>query len=203
MASAAVAMMVLMAVWWVFEVIPIAVTSLIPLLFLPFVGLMTMREVGEFYGRPIIFLFLGGFFLAIGLKKSGVHKRIALFTLSIIGKNPATIVLGFMIASGFLSMWISNTASVLVMLPIALSILEEMKKSLSVFEVTLMLGIAYSADIGGMSTLIGTPPNLVFLELYNSVESSDPIGFLNWMILVMPMSVLFLVIGWLIRLSSK
>ncbi len=204
MASYATAMIILMAVWWIFEVVPIAMTSLIPLLFLPFVGLMDMREVGTFYGRPIIFLFLGGFLLAIGLKKSGVHKRIALFILKVIGEKPSSIVLGFMIASAFLSMWISNTASVLVMLPIALSILEQVKpsgseKGNSLFGVTLMLGIAYAADIGGMATLIGTPPNLVFLELYNSQQSGfSPIGFLDWMILVLPMSILFLIIGWFI-----
>ena len=153
----------------------------------------------------IIFLFLGGFMLAQGIQNSNLHKRIALHIVNIIGSKPANLVLGFMIATAGLSMWISNTASVMVMLPIGLSIIEEIKnvknseKFLSKFAVALMLGIAYSADIGGMATLIGTPPNLVFMELYHELFPNLPkVGFSQWMMMGLPIAVIFLFTGWLL-----
>jgi sodium-dependent dicarboxylate transporter 2/3/5 len=201
----AAATVVLMAVWWVFEVIPIPVTSLFPLVLFPLFGIADVKTVGANYGRPIIFLFLGGFILALGLQQSGVHRRIALHVVRLIGSRPSQLVLGFMIASGGLSMWISNTASVMVLLPIGLSILEAtrnrgipaaVQQSLGV---SLMLGIAYGADIGGMATLIGTPPNLVFLEMHNQIFPEAPeIGFLHWMAMGIPLSVVFMAGGWLL-----
>ena len=197
------AIVVFIALWWAMEVIPIPVTSLFPLVLFPAFDIADMTTIGANYGRPIIFLFLGGFLLAIGLQKSGVHQRIALHIVNKVGRKPGSLVLGFMISSAFLSMWISNTATVIVLLPIALSVIEtiKMKESsspvLMTFAVALMLGIAYAADIGGMATVIGTPPNMVFIELYTQLFPQAPeIGFLQWMLMMMPMAILFLFIGW-------
>lgn len=199
------AIVVLMAVFWIFEVVPIAITSLFPIFLFPLFGILDTKTTALFYGKEIIFLFLGGLMLAQGIQHSNLHKRIALNIINIIGSKPANLVLGFMVATAGLSMWISNTASVMVMMPIGLSIIEEMKdvkdskKFLSKFAVALMLGIAYSADIGGMATLIGTPPNLVFMELYHELFPNLPtIGFTQWMMMGLPISITFLFTGWLL-----
>jgi sodium-dependent dicarboxylate transporter 2/3/5 len=199
------AIVVLMAIFWIFEVVPIAVTSLFPIILFPLFGILETKATALFYGKEIIFLFLGGFMLAQGIQHSNFHKRIALNIVNVIGSKPAHLVLGFMVATAFLSMWISNTASVMVMMPIGLSILEEMKevkdskKFLSKFAVALMLGIAYAADIGGMATPIGTPPNLVFMELYHDLFPNFPtIGFSQWMLMGLPISIIFLFTGWLL-----
>jgi len=199
------AMIVFMAFLWVTELIPLAVTSLIPIIFLPAVGVGKLSETTAFYGRPIIFLFLGGFILAIGLQKTELHKRIALFLLLKIGDKPHQLVLGFMLASAVLSMWISNTATVMVLMPVGLSIIETAKKNglsgkaLANLGLGIMLGLAYAADIGGMATLIGTPPNLVFSEMYGELFPNLPqVGFVTWMIMVIPVSVIFLFTGWLV-----
>jgi sodium-dependent dicarboxylate transporter 2/3/5 len=195
----------IMAGFWIFEIIPIAVTSLFPLILFPLFNIMDMKLTSSYYGKPIIFLFLGGFLLAFGLQESGLHKRIALNIIHRIGSNPVRLVLGFMLASGFLSMWISNTASVMVMIPIALSIVEQAKESdakpeaVALFALSLMLAIAYAADIGGMGTIIGTPPNLVFLELYTELfPQNAPVGFLDWMIMALPVSLIFMAVGWIL-----
>ncbi len=199
------AVVVLMAVWWIFEVVPIPVTSLFPLFLLPLFDIGSMKEISSFYSKPIIYLFLGGFILALGLQQSGIHKRIALRIVAMIGSKPKHLVLGFMIACAFLSMWISNTASVMVMLPIGLSIMSEAKKQaksgmdIAKFGICFMLGIAYAADIGGMATPIGTPPNLVFLEMYQQIlPDGKLIGFLDWMMLGLPLSIIFLWLGWIL-----
>ena len=199
------AIVVLMAVWWILEAVPIAVTSLLPIILFPLFNISDVAEAGKYYGKPIIFLFLGGFMLAFGLQESGIHKRIALKVVQFIGSSPKRLVLGFMVATGFLSMWISNTASVMVMMPIGLSIMEGIRKEvkdsdlIAKFGVCLMLGIAYSADIGGMATLIGTPPNLIFLEMYTQLfPDAAAIGFLEWMIICLPLSIVFMSIGWFI-----
>lgn len=199
------AIVVIMAVFWIFEVVPIAITSLFPIFLFPLFGILDTKATALFYGKEIIFLFLGGLMLAQGIQNSNLHKRIALHIVNIIGSKPANLVLGFMIATAGLSMWISNTASVMVMMPIGLSIIEEIKevkdskKFLSKFAVALMLGIAYSADIGGMATLIGTPPNLVFMEMYHELFPDLPkIGFAQWMMMGLPISITFLFTGWLL-----
>jgi len=204
-ASAVAAMIVFMAFLWVTELIPLAVTSLIPIVFLPAIGVGDLSEITSYYARPIIYLFLGGFILAIGIQKTGLHKRIALFLLHKIGDKPHQLVLGFMLASAMLSMWISNTAAVMVMMPVGLSVLDTAKRnglageSLKNLGLGIMLGLAYAADIGGMSTVIGTPPNLVFLEMYTELFPKLPqVGFVTWMIMVMPISVIFLFVGWLV-----
>jgi sodium-dependent dicarboxylate transporter 2/3/5 len=204
-ASTMAGLAMLMAVCWVTEVVPIPVTSLFPLALFPLFGVADLDVVGACYGKPVIFLFLGGFLLALGLQRSGVHRRIALWIVDHVGSQPSRLILGFMLATALLSMWISNTATVLVMLPIALALLTEAEqggvdeKSLSRFGVALMLGIAYAADIGGMATPVGTPPNLVLLELYTQlVPGRSPIGFGEWMMLGIPLSTLFLASGWLL-----
>jgi len=204
-APAVASLIVLMAYLWVSELIPLAVTALIPIVFLPLVGVSKLNEITSFYGKPIIFLFLGGFLLAIAIQKTGLHKRIALFLLNKIGDKPHQLVLGFMVSTALLSMWISNTASVMVMMPVGLSVLETAKnngiqgKIMKHFGLGIMLGIAYAADIGGMVTPIGTPPNLVFLEMYNQLFPNLPaIRFVDWIIMIFPMSVIFLFFGWLI-----
>ena len=196
---------VVMAVFWIFEVVPIAITSLLPIFLFPFFGILDTKTTALFFGKEIIFLFLGGLMLAQGIQNSNLHKRIALHIVNVIGSKPANLVLGFMVATAGLSMWISNTASVMVMMPIGLSIIEEIKaakgkeKFLSKFAVALMLGIAYSADIGGMATLIGTPPNLVFMEMYHELFPNLPtIGFSQWMLMGLPISIVFLFTGWLL-----
>ena len=205
MAPKMAAIVSLMAVWWILEVVPVAITSVLPIILFPLFGICDVTETGRFFGKPIIFLFLGGFLLALGLQASGIHRRIALRVVQVIGSSPKRLILGFMIASGFLSMWISNTASVMVMLPIGLSIMESVKQEvnekrlLTTFGVCFMLGITYAADIGGMATLIGTPPNLIFLEMYGQLfPGSPPIGFLEWMMIGLPLSILFMGLGWFI-----
>lgn len=199
------AVVTLMAVFWIFEVVPIAVTSLLPIVLFPVFGILDAKSTSLFYGKEIIFLFLGGFMLAQGIQNSNLHKRIALHIVNIIGSKPSRLVLGFMVATALLSMWISNTAAVMVMLPISLSIIEEIKgalvskKMISKFAAALMLGIAYAADIGGMATLIGTPPNLVFMEMYHELFPDLPkIGFAQWMMMGLPISITFLFTGWLL-----
>ncbi|PCJ27375.1 MAG: hypothetical protein COA97_03655 [Flavobacteriales bacterium] len=199
------AIVVVMAIFWIFEVVPIAITSLFPIFLFPLFGILDTKTTALFFGKEIIFLFLGGLMLAQGIQNSNLHKRIALHIVNIIGSKPANLVLGFMVATAGLSMWISNTASVMVMMPIGLSIIEEIKevkdskKFLSKFAVALMLGIAYAADIGGMATLIGTPPNLVFMEMYHELFPEMPtIGFAQWMMMGLPISITFLFTGWLL-----
>ncbi len=199
------AIVIVMAVFWIFEVVPIAITSLFPIFLFPLFGILDTKTTALFFGKEIIFLFLGGLMLAQGIQNANLHKRIALHIVNIIGSKPANLVLGFMVATASLSMWISNTASVMVMMPIGLSIIEEIKevknakKFLSKFAVALMLGIAYAADIGGMATLIGTPPNLVFMEMYHELFPSLPaIGFTQWMMMGLPISITFLFTGWLL-----
>ena len=199
------AIVIIMAVFWIFEIVPIAITSLLPIVLFPLFEILDTKSTALFYGKEIIFLFLGGLMLAQGIQNSNLHKRIALHIVNIIGSKPANLVLGFMVATAGLSMWISNTASVMVMMPIGLSIIEEIKevkdsnKFLSKFAVALMLGIAYAADIGGMATLIGTPPNLVFMEMYHELFPDLPaIGFTQWMMMGLPISIIFLFTGWLL-----
>lgn len=199
------AVVALMAVWWVFEVVPIAVTSLFPIVLMPALGIADVKSVTGNFANPTIFLFLGGFLLALGLQESRVHRRIALHIVRVIGSTPSRLILGFMVATAFLSMWISNMASVMVMMPIGLSVLEEIKaagvdkKTFAGFGVALMLSIAYSADMGGMATLIGTAPNMVFYQLMQDIYPDAPsLNFVDWMIMGLPVTVLFVVFGWLL-----
>jgi len=194
-----------MAAWWVTEAVPIPVTALLPLVLLPVLGISPVRDVAPNYGRSTVYLFLGGFLLALGLQASGVHRRMALFIVHKVGGEPRRVVLGFMIASAFLSMWISNTATVMVLMPIGLSVIAAVKdrgvsgKPLATLAVTIMLGIAYAADMGGMATLVGTPPNLSYKEqLVRLFPGAPPPSFAGWMMLGLPISFVFLGVGWVI-----
>ena len=171
---------VLCVVWWVFEPIPIPVTSLLPLAILPLLGVLTPTEVGAAYGSPLVLLLLGGFLLSKAMEHSGAHRRIALGMVSLMGANsPRRLVMGFMAAAAILSMWISNTATTLMLLPVALAVLDatEQKDTLAV---PLLLGIAYAASVGGIGTPIGTPPNLVFMQIYEQTTGQS-VSFTQWM----------------------
>lgn len=194
----------LMAVFWIFDVLPIAVTSLIPLALFPLLGVASPQAVAGSYGKPIIFLFLGGFILALGIERAGLHRRIALRIIHTLGAGPRRLVLGFMVSSWALSMWISNTAAVMVMLPIALAVLRSRQESEpdgdhARFATALMLGVAYAANIGGMATLVGTPPNLVMPQVQLDLFPDSPaISFSQWMGFGLPIAAAFLLVGWLL-----
>ena len=193
-----------MVIWWITEAVSISVTALLPLLLFPVLNIMSITDVGANYGSPIIFLFFGGFVLALALEKVNLHKRIALNIIKITGTTPNKVVLGFMIATASLSMWISNTASTVVMLPIAMSVIgllindeDGYTKDDQNFALSVMLGIAFSANAGGIATVIGTPPNSVMIGLLEN-EYNIEISFLKWMTLGLPFSILLLIIAYLV-----
>ena len=223
--TAAVA--VLMGIWWMTEALPIPATALVPLVVFPVLGRdVSVNDVGASYGNNIIFLFMGGFLLALAMQRWNLHRRIALLTVRMMGTNPAMVVAGFMIATGFLSMWVSNTATAVMMLPIGVSVLMlvanltgdgEQAESVDMpasdepldpestavkaaviksnFGTALMLGIAYAASIGSLATIIGTPPNTLLVGYLE--ESHDiSIGFGQWMLVGLPIAVVFLVLCW-------
>ena len=192
-----------MGTWWLTEAIPLAATSLLPLVLFPMLGLQNVKQVAAAYGDHNVFLFLGGFLIALAIEQSGLHRRLALSIVYLVGDNPVRLPLGFMLATGLMSMWISNTATTLMMLPIAGSILAVTDVRLSDASarrnlgVGLMLGIAYAASIGGVATLVGTPPNLAFASYYaNSFPDSPQISFFGWMLMAFPFSAVFLVVCW-------
>jgi sodium-dependent dicarboxylate transporter 2/3/5 len=189
----------LCAVWWIFEPVPIPVTSLIPIALLPFFGVLTPAQVGAAYGSPLVLLLMGGFILSTAMEKSGAHRRVALNMVNLFGGGSSRrLVFGFMAASAVLSMWISNTATTLMLLPVALAVIERSKDDK--LAVPLLLGIAYAASVGGIGTPIGTPPNLFFREIYEQYTGIE-IGFLTWMSWGIPVVILFVpIIGfWLTR----
>ncbi|MGD2071813.1 MAG: SLC13 family permease [Gemmatimonadota bacterium] len=219
--TAAVA--VLMGVWWMTEAIPIPATALLPLVLFPLLGVLPMTEAAEPYANDLIFLFMGGFFLAVAMEGWNLHKRIALGIVAAVGTSPEGLVLGFMIATAFLSMWISNTATAAMMLPIGLAVAAifrpeagdaarspsggpsdgdagrevDEETSLYPFGTALMLGIAYGASIGGVATLIGTPPNAVLAGAASEMLQVE-IGFLQWMLVGLPLTVVMLPVAWLL-----
>ncbi|RLA55785.1 MAG: SLC13/DASS family transporter [Gammaproteobacteria bacterium] len=171
---------VLCILWWVFEPIPIPVTSLLPLAVLPLLGVLTPAEVGQAYGSPLILLLLGGFLLSKAMEHSGAHRRIAIGMVNLFGASSGRrLVLGFMVAAAVLSMWISNTATTLMLLPVALAVLDATKEK-EELAAPLLLGIAYAASVGGMGTPIGTPPNLIFMQVYEQT-TGEAISFTRWM----------------------
>ncbi|GGK67920.1 SLC13 family permease [Ornithinimicrobium pekingense] len=227
---------VLMGVWWMTEALPIPATALVPLVVFPVLGEASVNDVGASYGNNIIFLFMGGFMLALAMQRWNLHRRIALVTVRAMGTNPAMVVAGFMVATGFLSMWVSNTATAVMMLPIGVSVLmlvaklgaeqqgvpatggteaapaeggldaieddadpqsQAVKDAVieSNFGTALMLGIAYAASIGSLATIIGTPPNTLLVG-YLQENHDISIGFGQWMIVGLPLAVIFLVICW-------
>lgn len=189
----------LCAIWWIFEPIPIPATSLIPLGILPIVGVLTPAQVGQAYGSPLVLLLMGGFILSTAMAKSGAHRRVALTMVNLFGGTSSRrLVFGFMAAAALLSMWISNTATTLMLLPVALAVIE--RSDDRDLGVPLLLGMAYAASVGGIGTPIGTPPNLVFREIYEQTTGVE-IGFLTWMGWGLPVVILFVpLIGlWLTR----
>jgi sodium-dependent dicarboxylate transporter 2/3/5 len=184
------AITLLCAVWWIFEPIPIPATSMIPLAVLPVVGVLTPAEVGESYGSPLILLLLGGFILSTAMARSGAHLRVALAMVRLFGDSSSRrLVFGFMTAAAVLSMWISNTATTLMLLPVALAVIE--KSEDQDLAIPLLLGTAFAASLGGIGTPIGTPPNLVFREIY-LLNTGEEISFLKWMSWGVPVVLLFL-----------
>lgn len=200
----AAAVAFLMAMWWMTEALPLAATALLPIGLYPLLGVLSGKEVTLAYGDDNIFLFMGGFFIAMAMQKWNLHERIALNIVIRTGTNPSRLVLGFMLATAFLSMWISNTATTLMMLPIAMAVISEMGKrssesEVSKFALCLLLGVAYSASIGGVATLIGTPPNGVFLTQYREMFPDAPeIGFVQWMMIGVPFTAILLPLTWLL-----
>ena len=191
----------LMAVWWVTEALPIFATSLIPLVAFPLGQVATASEVSTSYMDSTIVLFMGGFFLAMAIQKCDLHRRIALAIISLRGGDLSGLVLGFMAASAFLSMWVSNTATTIMMLPIALAVLVQLQSngldSKSRFPVVLLLAIAYSASVGGIATLIGTPPNIVFTSQFAALfPEREEISFGKWMLVGVPFALIFLSVIW-------
>lgn len=185
------------AVWWITEAIPVEVTGLLPMILFPLTGAVTIREATTAFGHPFIFLFVGGFILAIAIEKWTLHRRIAYFIIRQVGQSPPRVLLGFMVSSAFLSMWISNTATTVMMLPIGLAVIHQFKDKPyeQALSKALMLGIAYSASIGGIATLIGTPPNLIMAGVLE--ESFDiSLGFSEWMIVGLPIAIVLLGICW-------
>lgn len=201
-ANAILASTAWVAIWWITEALPIAVTALMPIVLFPLSGGLSLSETTSSYGHKYIFLFIGGFILAIAIEKWNLHKRIALTIIKLIGTNIVNIILGFMIATAFLSMWISNTATAVMILPVGMAIVMQLKDNPDtkqdenlIFGKALMLSIAYSASIGGMATLIGTPPNLVLAGVIQETFDVE-ITFSQWFSFGFPISILLLVICW-------
>jgi sodium-dependent dicarboxylate transporter 2/3/5 len=197
----------LMAFWWITEAIPIPATALLPICLYPLLGILPMAEVTRNYGDENIFLFLGGFFIAMAMQKWNLHRRLALHIVRLIGVSPRRLVLGFMCATGFISMWISNTATTMMMYPIALAVILQLASEREGnfgpahinFRTCMMLAIAYASSIGGMGTLIGTPPNIIFASSVNKLfPEAPPVDFLHWLVFGLPLIGVFLPLVWLI-----
>jgi len=200
----------LMAIWWITEAAPLAATALLPIALFPAMGVMKASEATAPYANHLIFLFLGGFFIAVTMEKWNLHKRIALFTIRLIGTGTDRIILGFMIATAFLSMWISNTATAMMMVPIGMAVIRKVTSCDAYggengiagppgapgFGAALMLAIAYSASIGGVATLIGTPPNVIFAGFIERAYGRS-VSFLSWMAVGLPLAVVMLAFTWL------
>lgn len=193
-----------MIIWWITEAVSISVSALLPLILFPLLKIMPIADVGASYGSPIVFLFFGGFVMALALEKVNLHRRIALNIIKLTGTTPNKVVLGFMIATASLSMWISNTATTVVMLPIAMSVIhllvkdgDGFTKSDQNFALSVMLGIAFSANAGGVATVIGTPPNMVMVGLLEN-EYNIEISFFKWMLLGVPFSFIMISISYLV-----
>jgi sodium-dependent dicarboxylate transporter 2/3/5 len=182
------------ALWWIFEAVPIPVASLIPLAFLPMFGVLSPQTVGEKYGHPLVLLLLGGFLLSKGMEKSGAHRRIAIAMVRACPASDKFLVLGFMGATAFLSMWISNTATTLMMLPMALAVIQGSENQ--TLTIPLLLGIAFAANVGGIGTPIGTPPNLVMMGAYKDLGFPE-LSFSDWMTFGVPVSLVMTLVIWL------
>ncbi len=204
-----------MAIWWVTEAVPIPVTALLPIVLFPLTGVMDGSQVAAQYFNSTIFLFIGGFLVALGMERWNLHSRIALRILLVFGNRPLAVLFGFMVATAFLSMWVSNTATAMMMTPVAIAVGSTLMRSTdsdsddaeshsSPYLVALLLGVAYSASIGGIATLVGTPPNLSFSRIYAiSFPEAPEIGFAQWLIFAFPVSIALLAITWLVLVLWK
>ena len=193
-----------MAVWWMTEAIPVYVTALLPLALFPITGVADIKVVAASYGSPIVYLFLGGFMIALAIERWGLHQRLALNVLAAVGTRPTVIIGAFMALSALLSMWVTNTATTIMLLPVAVSVIALLPnndladgKADSSFAICLLLGIAYAASIGGMGTIIGTAPN-VFVVSFMKEQLGRDIGFLEWMRFGVPLVIVFVPIAWLL-----
>ena len=202
-ANATLACAVWIAIWWITEAVAIEVTALLPIVLFPLTGAISLQETTASYGHKYIFLFMGGFVLSIAIEKWNLHKRMALSIIKIVGTNVSQIILGFMVATAFLSMWISNTATSVMILPMGMAIVMQLRDNPKtvedenlIFGKALMLAIAYSASIGGMATLIGTPPNLVLAGVIEETYNTE-ISFSQWFVFGFPISISLLVLCWL------
>ncbi len=191
------------AIWWIFEVLPLGITALLPLAAYPLLGIAATKEIAPIYMSSVLLLFIGGFMVAIAMQRWNLHRRIALNIISLFGSAPPRLLAGFMMATGFLSMWISNTAATVMMVSIGLAVIasyEEIEgegENSRVFASTIMMGIAYSATIGGIATLIGTPPNLALTRIYAmSFPHASEISFGKWVAFGIPISLVMVVVAW-------
>ena len=201
-ANAVLASTIWIAIWWITEAIPIAVTAMLPLVLFPLSGGLDLSSTSGAFGHKYVFLYMGGFIIAIAIEKWNLHRRIALNIINLIGSNIRKIILGFMMATAFLSMWISNTATAVMMLPIGLAIIKQLQDNPDTVEdenqtfgKALMLAIAYSASIGGVATLIGTPPNLVLAGVILDTYGYE-ITFMQWFAFGLPISIILIFICW-------
>ena len=196
------AVAVLMAGWWITEAIPIPATALVPVALFPLLGILDGRDTASYYFNDTIFLFLGGFIFALAMQRWELHRRIALRIILALGTSPRMLMLGFMLSTWFLSMWISNTATTMMMVPMAFAVVLQFrehfgKENVGDYGIGLLLAVAYSASIGGIATLIGTPPNLSFRRILTIVFPEAPeISFATWFFFALPLSVVFLVVSW-------
>ncbi len=197
LANKAVAVAVLMISWWISEALPMPVVALLPIVLNPLFQIGTIEETSKAYSNPVVFLFMGGFMIGLAIEKWNLHKRIALGIVKRTGTSGNRIILGFIIATGFISMWLSNTATTMMMFPIALSVIAVMKDhekpgtNMANFSLVLMLVIAYASNIGGMGTIIGTPPNVAFVGIIEK-RYGYTIQFFDWMMLCIPLVIILL-----------
>jgi len=202
--TATLSIAVLMAVWWVSEAIPIALTALLPVVLFPLLGVMNGKTISSVYFNHVIFLFIGGFLMALAMEKHNLHKRIALRILLFTGSGYGKILFGFMLSTAFLSMWMSNTATAMMMVPVVISIIDKFKENIKENELNkyasgLLFGIAYSASVGGIATLIGTPPNLSFVRIFSVIFPTAPeISFSQWFIFAIPVTISMIVASWVL-----
>jgi sodium-dependent dicarboxylate transporter 2/3/5 len=193
---------ILMATWWLTEAIPLPATGLLPIVLFPLLGISSIKDTAQAFSHPIIFLFMGGFIIGLAMQHTGLHKRIAYYIISKFKSSPKSLVFGFMCATAFLSMWISNSATAIMMLPIALSIITVFKEDKNDikdnnFDKALVLSIAFSATIGGIATIIGTPPNTVMAAMLSEIYNYE-INFIDWLKIGLPTSIILLPITWII-----
>ncbi len=202
----------LMAIWWITEAVPIAVTALLPLALFPLLGIMKSQPVAANYSNHLVYLYIGGFVIALAMERWDLHKRIALLTIRRIGTNTERLILGFMASTAFLSMWISNTATTMMFLPVTMAVVNQLAESATIqgvedsrapaavrrtFGSVLLLGVAYAASIGGVGTLIGTPTNVAFVGFASQrFPELQPISFLDWFLIGFPLVIVFLPITW-------